>query len=59
MGIVHAQFFRLRIHHLRKAFFAARNGFRQSHASIVARLYNHAFDEVVYADWNFRVQEHA
>jgi len=56
--ILHAEPLRLAIHHLRKVLLVTGNRLRQCHAGVVARLDDHALEQVVDRDLRAHLDEH-
>ena len=57
-GAVHAQNLGLLVHHLDKAFYRAADAFSQSYRGVIARLNNHALDQIFNGHFHFGVDEH-
>ena len=58
-GIAHAQALCRGIHVLHKGFFAAKQPFGQRHGGVIARLHDHALEQVFHAHQLARLNEHA
>ena len=59
VGVGHAQALRLAVHQRGEGFLAAGDGLGERHAGVVARLHDHAADELIHTDRLVGLDEHA